>query len=90
MLHAYASLPGSWVPEVPVLGCYVFCSNDGIHFKLLTGKEFHGEVQDLRFPFFPTSSYRYYLFVVVGEMGADSMLTGIETEISLAWNSRIR
>ena len=90
VLHAYASLPGSWVPEVPVLGCYVFCSNDGIHFKLLTGKEFHGEVQDLRFPFFPTSSYRYYLFVVVGEMGADSMLTGIETEISLAWNSRIR
>ena len=90
MLHAYASVPAGYNDERPLLACYLLCSNDGVHFRILDGRELYAEVQDVRFPLFPTQSYKYYMFAVTGNIGASSLLTGVEADVSAAWNSRMR
>ena len=90
MLHAYASLPAKMVPDKPVLACYLLCSNDGWHFKAVAGREFKGEVQDVRFPYFPTQGDKYYIFAIAGNLGVSSLFTGIEADVSVVWNNRIQ
>ena len=46
------------------------------------------ELCDLKFPYFPTQAYRYYLFVVCGELAASRFVTGIDIDVKPAWNSR--
>lgn len=90
VLHAYASLPLLYDDRKPVLACYLLGSNDGLHFRILKGSEIHNEAQDIRFPFNPTQSYRYYIFAVAGVMGVSSILSGIEADVEIAWGNRIR
>ena len=90
MLHIYASMSAGYNEERPLLACYLLCSNDGVHFKILDGRELYAEVQDVRFPLFPTQSYKYYMFAVAGNIGVSSLLTGVEADVSAAWNSRMR
>ena len=61
-----------------------------MHFKLIAGNEKNARVQDVLFPYFPTQSYKYYLFAIVGEMGAASAVTGIEVDVNLPWMNRLR
>ena len=75
---------------MPMLACYMLCSNDGVHFKLISGSEKMEECRDVIFPYFPTQSYKYYLFAIVGEMGKGSSIAGIEVEVNPAWNNRLR
>jgi hypothetical protein len=89
VLRAYASPPVTNTAKAPVLACYMLCSNDGVHFRIVDGKECSGEVQDLRFPFFPTRAYRYFMFAVAGNMGVSSMITGLDADVSQAWNNRM-
>ena len=89
MLHAYSKPVEEKTAYTPSLACYMFGSNDGVNFCLLAGREVEKEIKDLKFPYFPTQSYRYYLFVVCGEMSADSWITGLEIEAEPAWNNRI-
>lgn len=90
MLHAWAK-PAAGKDEIlPVLACYMLASNDGVNFKLIAGREADKEVCDLKFPYFPTQAYRYYLFAVCGELSADSSVTGIDIDIEPAWNNRNR
>ena len=89
MLHAYSKPVEEKSAYMPSLACYMFGSNDGVNFCLLAGREVEKEIKDLKFPYFPTQSYRYYLFVVCGEMSADSWITGLEIEAEPAWNNRI-
>lgn len=89
MLHAYSKPVEEKTAYMPSLACYMFGSNDGVNFCLLAGREVEKEIKDLKFPYFPTQSYRYYLFVVCGEMSADSWITGLEIEAEPAWNNRI-
>ncbi len=90
MLHAYAEQPQSVTPNVPLLGLYMLCSNDGVHFKLVAGCEKRSRTQDVLFPYFPTQSYKYYLFAIVGNVGKESVITGIETDVSVPWKNRLR
>ena len=90
MLHAYAEQPQSVTPDVPLLGLYMLCSNDGVHFKLVAGCEKRSRTQDVLFPYFPTQSYKYYLFAIVGNVGKESVITGIETDVSVPWKNRLR
>ncbi len=90
LLHAYVEPPEKPTPGIPLLGCYMLCSNDGVHFKLIAGNEKNARVQDVLFPYFPTQSYKYYLFAIVGEMGAASAVTGIEVDVNLPWMNRLR
>lgn len=90
MLHAYAEHPQSVTPNVPLLGLYMLCSNDGVHFKLVAGCEKRSRTQDVLFPYFPTQSYKYYLFAIVGNVGKESVITGIETDVSVPWKNRLR
>ena len=90
MLHIYASMSAGYNEERPLLACYLLCSNDGVHFKILDGRELYAEVQDVRFPLFPTQSYKYYMFAVAGNIGVSSLVTGVEADVSAAWNSRMR
>ena len=64
-------------------------SNDGVNFKIVAGSETQRECCDLQFPYYPSQSYRYFLFAVVGELGCNSLITGFELEIAPAWNNRI-
>jgi hypothetical protein len=68
----------------------MFGSNDGVHYALLAGRESEVETQDLKFPYFPSQSYRYYLFAVCGELSSQSRITGLEVEVQPAWNNRLR
>ena len=90
MLHAYLSKPDGLPGLTPFTGCFLLCSNDGMHFKLVAGCERGEETQDIVFPYFPTCSYRYYMFALVGEMNATSMITGLEIDICPAWNNKLR
>ncbi|MBO7302534.1 MAG: hypothetical protein J6U58_07505 [Bacteroidaceae bacterium] len=89
LLHAYVSLNYDYTGNVPALGCYLLCSNDGINFKLLKGGEVNVEKQDIAFRYFPTSSYRYYIIALAGNIGKESLITGVELEIALAWGNRL-
>lgn len=90
MLHACAKPCREKTQWMPVLACYMFGSNDGVHFRLLAGRESESEVQDLKFPYFPTQAYKYYMFAVCGEMSAGSMLTAVELDVQEAWGNRFR
>lgn len=90
MLHASAKPAGERKRMLPVLACYMLGSNDGVHFKLVAGRETDKELNDMKFPYFPTQAYRYYLFVVCGELSADSFVTGLDIDVEPAWNNRKR
>lgn len=90
ILHVYSRPVENSGYVLPSVACYMFGSNDGVHFRLLSGRECDKEVQDLRFPYFPTQSHKYYMFAVCGELSAQSRLTGIEMEVEAAWNNRLR
>lgn len=90
MLHAYAAPVSARTPGLPAVACYMFGSNDGINYGQLAGRECDDEVQDLKFPYFPSQSYRYYLFAVCGELSSQSRVTGLEIEMQPAWNNRMR
>lgn len=90
VIHACVSLPNVLKPGVPVVACYLMGSNDGLHFRILAGREYNKDVQDVRFHYFPTQAYRYYIFAIAGDMGVSTLLTGIETHVQTAWDSRLR
>ena len=90
MLHSFAEPVKNKTNWIPSLACYMFGGNDGVNFKLLAGREYEKRVGDLKFPYFPTQAYRYYLFVVCGEMSGNSRVTGIGIDISMAWHNRNR
>lgn len=90
MLHACAEHP--WLPTtgMPLLACYMLASNDGVHFKLIAGCEKNRSVQDVLFPYFPTQSYKYYIFALVGDMGEGSVITAVEVDVNVPWRNRLR
>lgn len=90
LLHAYVEQPSLPVDGIPLLGCYLLGSNDGVHFKLITGSEKRKKVQDVLFPLFPTQSYKYFLFAVIGNMGKGSVITAIEADVNVPWKNRLR
>ena len=90
MLHAYVEPPSATSPGMPLLACYMLASNDGVHFKLISGSERSERTQDILFPYFPTQSYKYYVFAIVGNMGKESVVTAIEADFSLPWRNRLR
>ena len=90
MVHAYLSKPKGQAVFSPFLSCFLLCSNDGVNFKLVTGCDRNKETQDVVFPYFPTSSYRYYIFALAGELNSISMITGLELDVNAAWNNRLR
>lgn len=90
MLHAYLSKPEDYAATMPFVSCFLLCSNDGLHFKPVCGCERNSETQDVVFPYFPTSSYRYFMFALSGEMNSDSMITALEMDVGVTWNNRLR
>jgi hypothetical protein len=90
LLHAYVEPPAQPAPGMPLLACYLLGSNDGTHFKIVAGSEKNVAKQDVLFPYFPTSSYKYYLFAIVGDVGAASTITGMEMDVEVPWRNRIR
>lgn len=89
MLHAYAALNPENDGKMPILSCYLLCSNDGARFKLLKGAEVRKEKQDIAFRYFPTSAYRYYIIAIAGNVNKNSVITGVELDIALAWGNRL-
>ena len=91
MLHASVKMTAQNAPyEYAGLGCYLLCSNDGVHFKLLCGVENERDFNDVVFPFFPTQSYKYYVIALSGAISADSRVVGAELSIECVWNNRLR
>lgn len=90
MVHVYARYQDNAVLQTPLFGCYLLCSNDGVIYNVVTGSEFYDEVNDVCFPFFPKQSYRYYMFALVGDMGEDSMISGIDVDVEAVWGNRMR
>lgn len=90
LLHAYVAPPAARIPGMPLLACYLLGSNDGTHFKIVAGSEKNVATQDVLFPYSPTSSYKYYLFAIVGYMGGESVVTGMEMAVELPWRNRLR
>lgn len=76
--------------EYAGMGCYLLCSNDGVHFKLLAGEERTIDFNDMVFPFFPSQSYKYYVIALSGTMSLDSRIAGAELAIECVWNNRLR
>lgn len=90
LLHCYVEPPAVPTAGVPLLACYLLGSNDGVHFKIVAGSEKSARSQDVLFPYFPTRSFKYYLFAIVGEVGAASVVTGIGMDVEIPWNNRLR
>ena len=90
LLHCHVKPVQKPAGSVPLLACYMLCSNDGVHFKLIAGSEKNAECMDVQFPYFPTQSYKYYLFAIIGEMGEGSVVTAMEIDVSPAWNNKLR
>ena len=90
LLHASVAPPQSPTEGMPMLACYMLGSNDGVHFRIIAGSENMNRTKDLLFPYFPTQSYKYYLFAVVGDMGEISVITGMELDVNVTWNNRLR
>lgn len=90
LLHAYLDTPEDVVSGMPLLGCYLLAGNDGVHFKLIAGCEKNTRIQDVLFPYFPTQSYKYYLFAIVGNWGKSSVITGFDVDIDVPWRNRLR
>jgi hypothetical protein len=89
MLHAYLAKPEN-ASQTPFVSCFLLCSNDGVHFKLVSGCDRSSETRDIVFPYFPTCSYRYYIFALTGNVVSKSMITGLEIDVSAAWSNRLR
>lgn len=89
LLHACIELNPDVEAFSPFFGCYLLCSNDGVNFKLLKGTEVKKPTQDMAFKYFPTSSYRYYIIALAGDVGENAMITGVELDIALAWSNRL-
>ncbi|MBQ8257868.1 MAG: hypothetical protein IJY98_08150 [Bacteroidaceae bacterium] len=91
MLHAAiksaTSAPAYFYPG---LACYLLCSNDGVHFKLVAGAEKNKDFNDIVFPYFPTKAYKYYIIALSGTVGNDSRIVGTELSIAAAWENRLR
>jgi hypothetical protein len=64
-------------------------SNDGVNYRIVAGCETCSACRDISFPYYPTQSYRYFLFAIAGNPGKDSILAGLELEIIAAWNNRM-
>ena len=90
MLHAYLCKSENANVDMPFISCFLLCSNDGVHFKLVTACEKVNETQDVVFPYFPTGSYRYYIFALAGELNVNSMISSIEIDVNSAWSNRLR
>lgn len=90
VLHAYLAKPENVASTTPFFSCLLLCSNDGVNFKLVSGCEKYDETQDVLFPYFPTCSYRYYIFALSGELDSKSMITGLGFDVCSSWNNRIR
>ena len=90
MLHAYLSKGESSGNSAAFVSCFLLCSNDGVNFKLVSGCEKKNETQDVLFPYFPTQSYRYFIFALAGNLNTMSMITGLDLDITTAWNNRLR
>ncbi len=91
MLHATVKATQEHKPyEYGGLGCYLLCSNDGVHFKLLGGVEKTDDFSDVVFPFFPTQSYRYYMIALSGTMSVESKIVGVQLAIECVWDNRLR
>ncbi len=89
MVHASVSPPGHAIPGVTLLACYMLGSNDGVNYRIVAGCETCSACRDISFPYYPTQSYRYFLFAIAGNPGKDSILAGLELEIIAAWNNRM-
>lgn len=89
MLHAYVSPETDGGSLSPFFGCYLLGSNDGANFKVLAGAERNKKVQDISLPYFPTSSYRYFVIAFAGYVDGDTVITGMELDIALAWSNRL-
>ena len=89
MLHCSAHIPAKCTPDVPLVACYMLCSNDGVNFKLVAGAEKKIECRDVAFPYYPSQSYSHFLFAIAGELGEGSLLTGVELELDVAWKNRL-
>lgn len=90
LLYAHVALPELPTSGVPLLGCYMLGSNDGVHFKIIAGNEKVTRTQDVLFPYFPTQSYKYYMFAIIGDMGKGSVITGMEIDVNVPWRNRLR
>ena len=90
MLHAAVRLASEAVTGYRGVGCYLLCSNDGIHYKLLSGVEKNEDFNDVVFPFFPSQSYKYYVVAFTGSMAAESKIIGAELSMEYVWNNRLR
>lgn len=90
LLHCYVEPPSVPTAGVPLLACYLLGSNDGVHFKIVAGSEKGTRVQDVLFPYFPTRSFKYYLFAIVGEVSAATVVTGMEIDVEFPWRNRLR
>lgn len=71
------------------LACYILCSNDGVNFKPVAGHERRRSFCDMQFPYFPTSSYRYFAVALVGRIAMGSLITAIEFSVETAWDNRL-
>ena len=90
LLHCYVESSATPTQGVPLLACYLLGSNDGTHFKIVAGSEKSAGVQDVLFPYFPTRSFKYYLFAIVGEVGAATVVTGMDIDVEFPWRNRLR
>lgn len=89
LLHASVRVADGDGDVFKGLACYILCSNDGENFKLVAGHERRRSFSDMQFPYFPTSSYRYFAVAVVGRISAESVVTAIEFSVETAWDNRL-
>ncbi len=91
MLHACVKIIDTGSAFVPGrVGCYLLCSNDGVHFKLVTGAERVKDFSDIVFPFFPTQAYKYFVIALSGVVAAESRIVGAELSLVAGWDNRMR
>lgn len=89
-VHACLSQPDNVPRQTPVFMCYLLCSNDGVHYRIIAGSEFYDDVNDVCFPYFPKKSYRYYMFALAGDVGESSIITGIDVDVENVWSNKLR
>lgn len=90
MLHASLAKPQGSGSSSAFVSCFLLCSNDGVNFKLVTGCEKKNDTHDVVFPYFPTQSYRYFIFALAGNLDTKSLITALELDVNPAWNNRLR
>lgn len=91
LLHAYLAKPNEHDASKAFVSCFLLCSNDGVNFKLVAGTEKMEDTQDVLFPYFPTSSYRYFMFALAANLNTMSMITALELEVNTTtWGNRLR